>query len=105
MHRKFDSPPGSGSSRNRVTRASSFSPASKACAAANFRTRHVTELVAAPFDSNGVAVVAVIRLADQRQAVTDLDIAPGGGSRVILTAGERRVLDENADRFRRASGP
>jgi hypothetical protein len=54
------------------TRALSLSPASIARRRPVFGARHVAQLVAAPFDADGIAVVAVVRLADQRQRIADL---------------------------------
>jgi len=65
-----------------------------------FGAWYVAELVAAPFDADGMLVVAVVRFADQVEMVADLQRLPLLADGVILAAGQRRTLDQDADALR-----
>ena len=52
-----------------------------------------------PTEAERMAVVAVVRLANQLKGIADFHRQPHFAGRVVLAAGQRRTLDQNADAF------
>lgn len=66
-----------------------------------FLARQITQRVTLPANTDGIFVMAVVGFAHQFKRIANPDISLQFIEAVILAAGERRTLDQDADGARR----